>query len=116
MPKSTSGNTTHRNIRFGFNPDYREAYRVFLWWQLLVPFTGDILPPYVYYRQKRFLVENSRYGTTPFRFHAAPGGCSPSAVRSTKLLSRRTWTSPSPKNLRLASYTVRPTVSGLPSR
>lgn len=66
-------NTTHRNIRFGFNTDYREAYRVYLWWQLLVPLTMGILGPYVFYRQKRFLVENSHYGTTPFRFHATPG-------------------------------------------
>jgi uncharacterized membrane protein YjgN (DUF898 family) len=66
-------NSTHRNIRFGFNADYAEAYRVFLWWQLLTPFTGGILSPYVLYRQKRFLVENSHYGTTPFRFHATAG-------------------------------------------
>jgi uncharacterized membrane protein YjgN (DUF898 family) len=66
-------NSMHRNIRLGFNPDYREAYRVFLWWQLLVPFTLGVLSPYVIYRQKRFLVENSRYGTTPFRFHASAG-------------------------------------------
>ncbi|MCM0083442.1 zinc-ribbon domain-containing protein [Geomonas sp. Red32] len=65
-------NSTHRNIHFGFNPDYREAYRVFLFWQLLVPLTMGILAPYVIYRQKRFLVENSRFGTTPFRFHAKP--------------------------------------------
>ncbi|HBA87133.1 MAG TPA: hypothetical protein DCZ75_03835 [Geobacter sp.] len=66
-------NTAHRNIRFGFNADYREAYRVFLWWQLLLPFTMGLLAPYISYRQKRFLVENSRFGTTPFRFHATPG-------------------------------------------
>jgi uncharacterized membrane protein YjgN (DUF898 family) len=66
-------NSTHRNIRFGFTANYREAYRVFLWWQLLVPFTGGVLLPYVIYRQRRFLTENSRYGTTPFRFHAAAG-------------------------------------------
>ncbi|MBU5614497.1 DUF898 family protein [Geomonas azotofigens] len=66
-------NSSHRNIRFGFNPDYREAYRVFLWWQLLLPLTMGVLVPYIYYRQRRFLVENSRYGTTPFRFHATPG-------------------------------------------
>ncbi|MBJ6801125.1 DUF898 family protein [Geomonas propionica] len=66
-------NTSHRNIRFGFNPDYREAYRVFLWWQLLLPVTMGVLVPYIYYRQRRFLVENSRFGTTPFRFHATPG-------------------------------------------
>jgi len=63
-------NSSHRNIRFGFTPDYREAYRVFLWWQLLVPLTLGILGPYVVYRQKRFLVEQSFYGTTRFRFHA----------------------------------------------
>ncbi|WP_224963125.1 YjgN family protein [Geomonas subterranea] len=66
-------NTSHRNIRFGFNADYAEAYRVFLWWQLLLPLTMGVLVPYIYYRQRRFLVENSRYGTTPFRFHATPG-------------------------------------------
>ncbi|ACH37542.1 membrane protein of unknown function DUF898 [Citrifermentans bemidjiense Bem] len=63
-------NSTHRNIHFGFNPEYREAYRVFLGWQLLLPLTIGILGPYVFYRQSRFLVENSRYGTTPFSFHA----------------------------------------------
>ena len=29
--------------------------------------------PYVLYRQKKFVVENSFYGTTPFTFHAKPG-------------------------------------------
>lgn len=65
-------NSSHRNIRFAFRTDYREAYRVFLWWQLLVPLTLGILGPYVVYRQKRFLVENSSYGTAPFSFHATP--------------------------------------------
>lgn len=63
-------NSSHRNVRFGFNADYRGAYRVFLWWQLLIPLTLGIMTPYVLYRQKRFLVENSFYGTTPFSFHA----------------------------------------------
>jgi len=66
-------NSTHRNIRFGFSPEYGQAYRVFLWWQLLVPFTLGILWPYVIYRQKRFLVENSSYGSTPFLFNATAG-------------------------------------------
>lgn len=65
-------NSSHRNIRFSFRADYGEAYKVFLWWQLLVPLTLGILAPYVVYRQKRFVVENSSYGTTPFRFDAAP--------------------------------------------
>ena len=65
-------NSSHRNIRFTFRPNYGEAYKVFLWWPLLVPFTLGILAPYVVYRQKRFLVENSAYGTTLFSFDAAP--------------------------------------------
>lgn len=63
-------NSTYRNIRFGFAENYRDSYKVFLWWQLLVPFTLGILAPYVFYRQKRFLVENSSFGTTRFEFHA----------------------------------------------
>ncbi|HBG04337.1 MAG: hypothetical protein A2075_17665 [Geobacteraceae bacterium GWC2_58_44] len=65
-------NSSHRNIRFSFRADYREAYQVYLWWSLLVPLTLGILAPYVAYRQKRFLVENSAYGTTLFRFDANP--------------------------------------------
>lgn len=63
-------NSTYRNIRFNFTENYRDAYRVFLWWQLLVPFTLGILAPYVIYRQRRFLVENSSFGMTGFKFHA----------------------------------------------
>ena len=65
-------NSSHRNIRFSFQPDYQEAYKVFLWWALLVPVTLGILAPYVVHRQKRFLVENSAYGTTLFQFDAGP--------------------------------------------
>jgi uncharacterized membrane protein YjgN (DUF898 family) len=65
-------NSSHRNIRFSFRPNYGEAYQVFLWWSLLVPLTLGVLAPYVLYRQKRFLVENSSYGSTAFRFHATP--------------------------------------------
>lgn len=65
-------NSSYRNIRFGFSADYREAYRVFLWWQLLIPLTLGIMTPYVIYRQKRFLVEKSSYGTRPFSFDATP--------------------------------------------
>ncbi|MCL1925920.1 MAG: YjgN family protein [Syntrophorhabdaceae bacterium] len=65
-------NQSCRNIRFGFAPKYAEGYRVMLGWPLLVPFTLGLLIPYVFYRQKKFLVENSSYGTTPFRFTATP--------------------------------------------
>jgi uncharacterized membrane protein YjgN (DUF898 family) len=63
-------NSSHRNIRFSFSPNYGDAYKVYLWWSLLTPFTLGLLAPYLVYRQKRFLVENSCYGTTPFQFQA----------------------------------------------
>ena len=65
-------NSSHRNIRFSFKPDYQTAYEVYLGWSLVVPLTLGILAPYVMYRQRRFLVENSAYGTTFFKFDAAP--------------------------------------------
>jgi len=66
-------NLAHRNIRFEFRPNYAESYRVYLGYPLLVPLTLGILYPYVAYRQKRFLVENSSYGATPFKFTATKG-------------------------------------------
>lgn len=68
-----SRNSSHRNIRFGFRPDYRQAYLVFAGLPLLTPFTLGLLAPYMLYRQKRFMVENSCYGATPFSFDATAG-------------------------------------------
>lgn len=66
-------NSSWRNIRFGFNATYGEAFKVYILWPLLVPLTLGIMSPYVFYRQKRFMVEHSRYGKTRFTFHAAAG-------------------------------------------
>jgi uncharacterized membrane protein YjgN (DUF898 family) len=66
-------NSSWRNIRFGFNATYGEAFKVYILWPLLVPLTLGIMSPYVFYRQKRFMVENSRYGKTRFTFNAAAG-------------------------------------------
>jgi uncharacterized membrane protein YjgN (DUF898 family) len=63
-------NSSHRNIRFSFRPDYNDAYLVFLGFPLLIPFTLGLLIPYVIFRQKKFLVENGSYGMTPFAFDA----------------------------------------------
>lgn len=65
-------NLAHRNIRFTFRPNYAESYRAYLGYPLLVPLTLGILYPYVAYRQKRFLVENGSYGSTPFKLTARP--------------------------------------------
>jgi predicted Zn finger-like uncharacterized protein len=65
-----SRNSAHRNIRFNFYPDYKGAYFAYLWLYLLTPLTLGILAPYMIFRQKQFLVENSSYGKTPFKFLA----------------------------------------------
>jgi uncharacterized membrane protein YjgN (DUF898 family) len=63
-------NSTIRNIRFGFDGTMGEAAKVYLLWPIVTPLTLGILFPYVYYLQKKFVVENSGYGTTKFRFTA----------------------------------------------
>ena len=65
-------NSAYRNIRFTFYPNYREAYMVFVWLSLLIPFTLGTILPYVIYRQKKFFVENSGYGRNRFSFDAKP--------------------------------------------
>ena len=63
-------NTEHRGVRFGFRPNYREAYIAYAGLPLATPFTLGLLIPYMVYRQKRFTVENSSYGRTPCTFSA----------------------------------------------
>ncbi|UFS68591.1 DUF898 family protein [Geomonas sp. RF6] len=62
--------SAHRNIRFTFTPNYREAYVVFAGLPCLIPVTFGLITPYMIYRQKKFLVENSGYGRTRCTFHA----------------------------------------------
>ncbi len=66
-------NSAHRNIRFNFRPNYRDAYVSFLGLYLLVPFTLGLIAPYVVYRQRKFLVENSAYGQTFLSFDGRVG-------------------------------------------
>jgi uncharacterized membrane protein YjgN (DUF898 family) len=63
-------NSAFRNVRFGFKGSVKEAAKVYILWPLLTALTLGILFPYVYYRQKKFVVENTVYGTTPFVFTA----------------------------------------------
>ena len=63
-------NSALRNIRFNFHGTYWQAAKVFIFWPLLVPFTLGAIAPYVFYRQKKFIVDNGAYGTTRFDFKA----------------------------------------------
>lgn len=63
-------NSALRNIRFGFSGSTLDAAKTFVLWPMLVPLTLGILAPYVYWRQRKFIVENHRYGSTRFAFSA----------------------------------------------
>ncbi len=65
-----SSNSSHRNIRFSFRPDYRQSYLVFMGLPLLTMLTLGLLSPYMLYRQKKFMIENSYYGAARFTFGA----------------------------------------------
>ena len=65
-----AANSSYRNIRFRFRPDYRQAYLVFAGLPILSVLSLGILFPYMLYRQKKFMVENSSYGAAPFSFSA----------------------------------------------
>ena len=63
-------NSALRNVRFGFKGSIMGAAKVFLLWPLAATLTLGALFPYVYFRQKKFIVENSVYGRTAFVFTA----------------------------------------------
>ena len=58
--------TRYRNIRFGFDGRYVDALKVFVLWPLAAIVSLGFLFPMAIQRQKRFLVEKSRYGTRSF--------------------------------------------------
>jgi uncharacterized membrane protein YjgN (DUF898 family) len=64
-------NSAIRNIRFGFKGRVKDAALVYIWWPIVAVFTLGAIFPYVYYRQKKFIVENSTYGATRFVFTAS---------------------------------------------
>jgi uncharacterized membrane protein YjgN (DUF898 family) len=68
-----ASNSAIRNIRFGFDGNVGEAAKVYVLWPILAALTMGILSPYAYFRQKKFIVENSSYGTTGFTFTATAG-------------------------------------------
>ena len=66
-------NSAHRNVRFGFRAGYREMGQFLILPVVLVPLTLGLLYPYYAYRKKRFFLEHSSFGATPFAFAASAG-------------------------------------------
>jgi uncharacterized membrane protein YjgN (DUF898 family) len=54
----------YRNISFGFNGSYGDAYSYLLFMSFLIPVSLGFAMPYVYYCQNRFLIGNIRFGNT----------------------------------------------------
>jgi uncharacterized membrane protein YjgN (DUF898 family) len=63
-------NSALRNVRFGFKGTILAAAKVYILWPLAATLTLGALFPYVYFRQKKFIVENTLYGRTAFVFTA----------------------------------------------
>ena len=63
-------NTAYRNIRFDFRGRYGEALSAYVLRPILIPFTLGFALPWVLQKQKQFIVEQSRFGTSPFGFGA----------------------------------------------
>lgn len=71
--KFNAKNSAARNIRFNFHGTYMEAAKAFLFWPILIPFTLGLIFPFVYFKQKQFIVDHSSFGTSRFSFTAQPG-------------------------------------------
>lgn len=64
-------NSAWQNIRFTFKGKYGEAAMIFIVWGfLLMILSLGLLFPYIQYRMKKFLIENSTYGQSDFEFKA----------------------------------------------
>jgi len=63
-------NSVFRNIRFNFTGTVGDAVKAFLLWPLLMLPTLGLILPFVWYKQSRFFVNHSAYGTTGFNIHA----------------------------------------------
>jgi uncharacterized membrane protein YjgN (DUF898 family) len=63
-------NSSLRNIQFNFAGTYGQAAKAYILFPFLGLLTLGFLSPYAYFRQRKFIVENSAYGTTQFRFKA----------------------------------------------
>ncbi len=63
-------NSAYRNIRFHFNADYLKALWVFIGLPILIAFSVGLAYPYFVRERKNFLLDNSAYGTSKFKFSA----------------------------------------------
>lgn len=63
-------NTAYRNIRFQFKGQYGQGFLTFIGLPFLIPFTLGLIYPYFVKQSKRFIIDNSAYGASPFKMTA----------------------------------------------
>ncbi|KKN61759.1 hypothetical protein LCGC14_0518750 [marine sediment metagenome] len=63
-------NSAYRNIRFDFKGSYGGACMVILLWPLVTLLTLLLAAPFSLYKSQAFMVNNSYFGTMPFRLKA----------------------------------------------
>ncbi len=67
-------NSSYRGLRFGFAGDRRGAYDAFLKYPMLAGLTLYLAAPLAHQRIKKYQFDNSRFGSTPFKFAATVKG------------------------------------------
>lgn len=66
-------NSVYRNIRFHFNAGYFEALKVFIGLPVLAVLSFGLAYPYMDKEIRRFIIANSRFGTSAFTMDASAG-------------------------------------------
>lgn len=66
-------NSAYRNIRFHFNSTYLKALWVFLGLPILVAISFGLAFPYFIREQKKFIIDNTSYGTSSFNMDVGVG-------------------------------------------
>ena len=61
-------NTSYRNIRFGFDGASKQSYKMFFKYGLISVASLGIASPIMEFARRRFVIENSRYGSARFSF------------------------------------------------
>jgi uncharacterized membrane protein YjgN (DUF898 family) len=60
--------TLYKNIPFIFKGDYLDAFKYFILIYIWVPLTLGIIIPYIYYKQKEYIINNVYFGTLPIKY------------------------------------------------
>ena len=78
--------TSYRNLRFRFDPVYRQAYTIIFGWYLLAALTFGLLYPYAHYRRSKMLIDNAHFGSLNFALANVNGGFYGTYIKASLLI------------------------------